>query len=224
MRPFPRPCLMLVTEPSPRLPQIVSEAIAGGVDIVQWRDKSAAIDTLDVAWSVLEAIAEQALMIVNGQPNYSPYLVRKISTDGVHLPENSLYSPDRVRPALAGGLAGCSVHSVAKARQAASEGADYLVAGTIFASQSHPDLAPAGLGFLREVCAAVSIPVLAIGGVTPENAGACLEAGAAGVAVLSPIMRAADPKSAAQEFRMALDEAWEKLAPSPNSGGVGEMA
>lgn len=210
MTPFLRPCLMLVTEPSPRLPQIVSEAVAGGVDIVQWRDKSLTTEAFDMVWSVRETIGERALLVVNGQPDYSPYLVRKIGADGVHLPENSPFSVEQARPANAGGLAGCSAHSVARARQAASEGADYLIAGTIFASQSHPDAAPAGLDFLREVCAAVAIPVLAIGGVTPENAGACLEAGAAGVAVLSPIMRAKNPESAAQAYRTALDEAWEK--------------
>jgi len=201
---------MLVTEPSPRLPQIVSEAVAGGVDIVQWRDKSIASDSFDAARNVREAIGERGLMVVNGQANYSPYLVRKISADGVHLPENSPCSVEQARRAVAGRLAGCSVHSVARSRQAASEGADYLVAGTIFASRSHPDIAPAGLDFLREVCLAVSIPVLAIGGVTPNMVVDCIKAGAAGVAVLSPIMRAKNPESAAQAYRTALDAAWEK--------------
>jgi len=103
---------------------------------------------------------------------------------------------------------GRSVHSVEAASEAAAQGADYLVAGTIFASQSHPDRSPAGLGFLRDVCAAVSLPILAIGGVTPQNLKLCLEIGAAGVAVLSPIMRATDPQAAAQTYRAALDSNW----------------
>ncbi len=205
---LPRPCLMLVTEPSPRLAEIVAGAVAGGVDVVQWRDKRSVPETFDTAWRMREVIGPPCLMLVNGQPNYSPYLVRKVSADGVHLSEDSRYSVKSCRLAVVGGLVGRSVHSVTSAQAAAEEGADYLIAGTIFASQSHPEIVPAGLDFLRDVCAAVSLPVLAIGGVTPENTGDCIRAGAAGVAVLSPIMRAADPKAAAQAYRAALDGAW----------------
>ncbi|MBV9850440.1 MAG: thiamine phosphate synthase [Armatimonadetes bacterium] len=213
---LPRLCLMLVTEPSPRLPEIVAEAVAGGVDIVQWRDKNAAPEAIfDAAWGVREVTRQRSLLVVNGWPLYSPSLVRKIGADGVHLPGNSPHSAEGVRRAIAGGLVGRSVHSLASAQQAQEEGADYLIAGTIFASQSHPEVEPAGLGFLRQVCAAVSVPVLAIGGVTPKNAGECLAAGAAGAAVLSPIMRAANPCGAARAYRQALDAAWKEIAPQP---------
>lgn len=210
MTQLPQPCLMLVTEPSPRLPQIVAQAVAGGVSIVQWRDKEPAPETFDIAWRLREIAKGHCLMVVNGQSSYSPYMVRKVSADGVHLPEDSGYSVGMCRAAIVSGLVGRSVHSVKAACEAAAQGADYLVAGTIFASQSHPDRPPAGLGFLRDVCAAVSLPVLAIGGVTPQNLGLCLEAGAAGVAVLSPIMQASDPQASAQAYRTALDEAWSK--------------
>jgi thiamine monophosphate synthase len=81
-----------------------------------------------------------------------------------------------------------------------------MIAGTIFGSASHPGVRPAGVGFLREVCAHVRRPVLAIGGVTPENATECLRAGAAGVAVLSPLMDAADPAAVAARYRAAMCE------------------
>lgn len=129
---------------------------------------------------------------------------------GVHLPEGRLTVEATRRILSPGDLVGRSVHSVDAACEAAAQGVDYLVAGTIFASQSHPDRPPAGLGFLRDVCAAAPVPVLAIGGVTPQNLKLCLEAGAAGVAVLSPIMRATDPKAAAQAYRVALDGNWKK--------------
>jgi thiamine-phosphate diphosphorylase len=129
---------------------------------------------------------------------------------GVHLPEGRFTVEATRRILSPGSLVGRSVHSVEGAEKAADEGADYLLTGTIFASQSHPGLPPAGVGFLRDVCAAVSLPVLAIGGVTPQNLGLCLNAGAVGVAVLSQIMQASDPQAAAQAYRTALNEAWSK--------------
>lgn len=201
---LPRPCLMLVTEPAPRLPEIVAEAVAGGVDVVQLRDKRAEPSALfETAWDLHELIEKKALLVINGSLSHA--LVRKTDADGVHQPS----SVADARILIGDRLIGRSVHSVEAGLVAAKEGADYIIAGTIFASQSHPEIAPAGLDFLREVCAAIFIPVLAIGGVTPENTGACLRAGAAGVTVLSPIMRADDPKAAARAYREALDRAWE---------------
>jgi len=204
---LPRPCLMLVTEPSPRLPQIAGEAVGGGVNVVHLRDKRAAAHGLKVTFKGLgQSLRTGTIVVVNADWQRAV----GFGARHIHLPEQSA-PVGVIRHHLgAGALVGKSAHSVEAALKAASQGADYIIAGTIFASQSHPDVEPAGPDFLREVCAAVSIPVLAIGGVTPENLGACLEAGAAGVAVLSPIMRAADPKAAAQRYRAALDAAWEK--------------
>lgn len=204
---LPRPCLMLVTEPSPRLPQIAGEAVGGGVNVVHLRDKRAAAHGLKVTFKGLgQSLRSGTIVVVNADWQRAV----GFGARHIHLPEQSA-PPGVIRHHLgAGALVGKSAHSVEAAQKAASQGADYIIAGTIFASQSHPDVEPAGLDFLREVCAAVSIPVLAIGGVTLENLAGCIEAGAAGVAVLSPIMRAADPKSAAREYRAALDAAWEE--------------
>ncbi len=198
---------MLVTEPGERLVSVVTQAVDGGVDIVQWRDKRKSIGKRSRFLSDLGAVTkDRAILITNGdwEANF------RAGARHIHLPEQS--APVGVVRFRAGSGAriGKSVHSVAAAQQAERDGADYLVAGTIFASSSHPEIEPAGLDFLRQVCAAVAIPVLAIGGVTPENLGDCMEAGAAGVAVLSPIMRADDPRAVAQQYRAALDGAWEK--------------
>jgi thiamine-phosphate diphosphorylase len=103
---------------------------------------------------------------------------------GVHLPENDL--PVAAARALLGDgrLLGRSVHSVEAARQAAQEGADYLLFGPVFATASHPGRPARGLAALAEVAAAVPVPVLAIGGVNAERARACQEAGAAGFAAI----------------------------------------
>ena len=76
------------------------------------------------------------------------------------------------------------VHSPAAATAAESEGADYVVYGPIWASASHPGVAPVGIDALVEVVRAVGVPVLAIGGVTPERVAECHDAGAAGYAAI----------------------------------------
>ena len=103
---------------------------------------------------------------------------------GVHLPEDDL--PPAAARALLGDrrLVGRSVHSVEAARQAADEGADYLVFGPVFESGSHLGQPAAGLEALRRVAGAAGVPVLAIGGVDAGRAAACLEAGAAGFAAI----------------------------------------
>jgi len=78
-----------------------------------------------------------------------------------------------------------SVHSPEEARQAEAVGAGFLIAGHIFATGSKPGVPPRGLGFLREVCGSVRIPVFAIGGITTGNAQQCLDAGAAGICRMS---------------------------------------
>ena len=212
---LPQPCLMLVTEPSPRLPQIAGEAVGGGVNVVQLRDKRPAAHGLRLTFKGLgQSLRSGTIVIVNADWQRAV----GFGARHIHLPEQSA-PVGVIRHRLgSGALAGKSAHSVEAAIRAASQGADYIIAGTIFASQSHPDIEPMGLDFLRDVCAAVSIPVLAIGGVTPDNLGACIEAGAAGVAVLSPIMRATDPKAAAQAYRAALDAAWEERTHPDASG------
>ncbi len=84
---------------------------------------------------------------------------------------------------------GCSVHAVEEARVAEKLGASYLVAGHIFATDCKKGVPPRGLDFLKEVCGSVKIPVYAIGGISPENMPHALNAGAAGVCVMSALMR-----------------------------------
>lgn len=197
-----QPCLMLVTEPHPNLREVVGQALAGGVNTVQLRDKAAQrFELMATAQELRPLVQPPNLLIVNG--DYGA--VARAGADGTQMSR----APTRTIAADGGrGLLGVSVHSAADAREAEQLGADYLIAGTVFASQSHSDVAPQGLDYLRDVCAAVSIPTLAIGGITPARVGICINAGAAGVAVLSPIMRADDPEAVAREYCLALDAAW----------------
>lgn len=105
---------------------------------------------------------------------------------GLHLTENSI-APDRWRSiAPPGFLIGVSCHTVDQVRRAAQNGADYVLFGPVYAPLSKAsDLPPRGLTGLAEAVQSVEIPVLALGGITRENAAACIEQGAAGIAAIS---------------------------------------
>lgn len=116
---------------------------------------------------------------------------RRLGVGALHLPMTAL--PPR-RDLLAGiARIGCSVHSRDEAIRAEGWGADYLIAGHVFATGSKAGLPPRGVDFLADLCRSVSIPVFAIGGLTPERMPAILDAGAAGACVMSQAMTAADP-------------------------------
>ena len=99
---------------------------------------------------------------------------------------------------------GASVHSPEEAREAVALGATRLIAGHVFATECKAGLAPRGLSFLRAVCAAVDVPVYAIGGMAPDVLAGVREAGAAGACIMSGLMRAADPAA----LLAACERAW----------------
>ena len=118
----------------------------------------------------------------------------RVLINGVdHLPEN-----------VPGRALGRSVHSVDAALRAEAEGCEYVVAGSVFATASHPGGPVGGVQLIEAVASAVRIPVIAIGGINAANARACIDAGARGVAVISAIFDADDPKRAAEELWRAI--------------------
>jgi thiazole tautomerase (transcriptional regulator TenI) len=109
-----------------------------------------------------------------------------------------------VKQAFPGLRIGCSVHSLEEAKRAEVQGADFLIYGHIFSTESKPGIEPRGITALERLAGGVAIPVIAIGGIKPNQATQVLDAGAAGVAVMSGVVEAVDPLAAAREYEQGL--------------------
>lgn len=128
-----------------------------------------------------------------------------VRAEGFQLGRRSLPLPMVRQLAGEDYLLGASVHSQEEARAAVANGADFLIAGTIFASHSHPGEPPSGLDLLHDIKQTLpAYPLLAIGGITSENAEQAMVAGADGVAVISAILGATDVACAVRELRTAI--------------------
>jgi len=193
---------MLVTDRSlaggaDRLVDAVAAAVEAGVNTVQLREKDLDTHALSaLARRLREAIGGRALLIVNASAD----VMREVVADGLHLPADAPFA----RPA-GQSLVGRSVHSVADAVLAEREGADYVIAGPVYETASHPGVPAAGLRLVSGVVAAVSVPVVAIGGITAARVPGVLSAGAGGVAVISAVLGAKSPRAAASALREALE-------------------
>ncbi len=137
------------------------------------------------------AAAPGAATFVNGRPD----IAQALSLEGVQLRTGDL-SPRDARAIFPRGWLGVSIHTREEARQALDEGADFLLAGTIFPSETHPGTPAAGLTLLDDVVP-LGLPVVAIGGITPDRARAAADAGAYGVAAISALWQARDAAAAA---------------------------
>jgi len=191
--------------------QKIATAAAAGVDWLQIREK-------DLSARDCGLLTRKALQLAARSPAGNARPTRVLVNDrldvalsehagGVHLGETSLPLPEAKRLVKAQAqrldfLIGISCHSLEAARSAGSGGADYLFFGPIFPTPSKAAFgAPHGLERLGEVCRAVSIPVLAIGGITLANASACLAAGASGIAAIRLFQEARDMTSLVQSLR-----------------------
>ena len=131
-------------------------------------------------------------------------LALALDADGVHLGQDDL--PPRVaRPLLRRAMIlGRSTHSVAQARAAQADGADYVAVGSMFPTATKPDFELVGPELVRAVRPHVSAPLIGIGGITPENVADVIRAGADGVAVISAVCAAPDPALATRRFLDAI--------------------
>ncbi|MDF9747634.1 thiamine phosphate synthase [Natrinema salsiterrestre] len=185
---------------------VVSAAIDGGIDVVQLREKgTSARSRYELGLELRELTAEAGVdLIVNDRVD----IARAIDADGVHVGQSDL--PVGVARDLLGpdAIVGCSTSTIAKARKAEADGADYLGVGAVYGTSSK-DVTDEKVGIgpkrIAEISDAVSIPVVGIGGITADNAGPVVDAGATGVAVISEITAAPDPRAATESLAAAVE-------------------
>jgi thiamine-phosphate pyrophosphorylase len=205
---LPHPTLLVITDRRQArgtLDDTVAAVLAAGGRWISLREK-------DLPAS--ERIDQLARLIALARPRGAKVLVHEdldaalqAGADGVHLPSGS--DPATARRKLGrAALLGVSAHSAAEIQAAAARGADYVTVSPIFASASKPGYGPMlGLPALAALARAVAIPVIALGGVTEVTAAECRAAGAAGIAVMGHIMRAADPSAVTARLIAALQRA-----------------
>lgn len=180
------------------LDRALSEAIGGGCRLVQYRDKGA---TPRVALSRARRFSAAcreagATFLVNDRPD----IALLCGADGCHLGQDDLPVSAARRFVPAGFLLGASTHGAAEARAAQADGADYVGCGAVFPTGTKGDAAAPGLALVREVAGAVSIPVVAIAGITRGNAASVLRAGAAAFAVISDLFEGEGVRERTKEF------------------------
>jgi len=182
---------------------IVRAAVAGGVTCVQLREKSCGTREF-----VDEARAVRALLAGTGVPlivNDRIDVALAVGADGVHLGQTDMLIADARRLTGPGMLIGISAECLEDAVRAQAEGADYIGVSPVFSTPTKTDTAPPlGLDGIAAIRAAVSLPLVGIGGIGPANAAAVIRAGCDGIAVVSAIVSADDPAQAAAELKTTI--------------------
>jgi thiamine-phosphate pyrophosphorylase len=182
---------------------VVEAALRGGARAFQVREKDLSPRQLYPLALELRQLTQAygASLLINDRVD----VALAVGADGVHLTTTSLPATVTRQLLGPGRLIGVSTHSIAEAQTAADQGADFVVFGPVFYTPSKaPYGEPVGLDALRAVRAAVTVPILAIGGVKKANLDQVLAAGADGVAVISAIISADDPTAASQDLLGAL--------------------
>lgn len=205
---LPLPVVMLVTDRRAcgdrKLDDVVAAAVDGGVNVVQLREKDLpGADLYHLATRLRAAVGTRALLLVNERID----VALAADADGVQLGAAAI--PCEVaRELLPEKLIGRSVHDTARAADAVAKGADLLLVGTMFASRSHPGSLPNGPTLVRKIATMTPTPLIGIGGITAANAAQVIGAGASGVAVISEILTALDPREAAAGLVGVVQDAW----------------
>ena len=201
-------CLYAVTDSmwlgNRTLPEVVKEALEGGATFLQIREKN-------LAYPEFVKLATEVKAVTDAY--HIPYVVdddvelaKEIDADGVHIGQSDLALVEARRVLGPDKIIGVSAHSVAEAIEAERNGADYLGVGSVFTTSTKLDAEAVSKATLKEICEAVSIPVVAIGGIQKDNMLQLKGTKVDGVAVVSAIFAAPDIQQAAKELRMTADE------------------
>lgn len=185
--------------PPERLVAAVTQAIEGGAALIQYRDKGG-----DLPRRLSQALALAQLCRTRRVPlivNDDAPLAERVGAAGVHLGRDDMPIADARRLLGHDAIVGVSCYnSLAMAVSAEAQGADYVAFGAFFPSPTKPEAVRAEASLLRRAGAQLRCPMVAIGGITPHNGAALLEAGAAALAVISGVFGEADAAAAARRY------------------------
>jgi thiamine-phosphate pyrophosphorylase len=206
--------LYLITDRKSCLPKTLSDvirtAVSAGVRAVQLREKDFSMEEMRAQVEALSSIVQDrgGKLLVNRASAVGAgdreFVDACGACDGYHLPEDCAVS-EAMHPGEI--LLGISTHSAEQAVGAEKQGASFITFGPIFDTPSKRQYGPPqGCGALAEVAGATNLPVFAVGGITPDNAAECLQAGAHGVAVISAIMNSPDIERVVGRFQAVLGE------------------
>lgn len=182
----------------------VKKALDGGATFVQLREKK-----LDREDFLEEALEIQKLCREYGVPfviNDEVSIAKDIDADGVHVGQSDMEAMDVRKMLGPDKILGVSAQTVEQAITAQKHGADYLGVGAVFATGSKDDADDVSHETLKAICEAVSIPVIAIGGITKENVSELAGSGICGVAVISAIFGQNDIKKATEELKVSVEK------------------
>lgn len=182
----------------------VEQALKGGVTFLQLREKE-----LDDQEFLEEAQVIQQLCRKYQVPfliNDNVALAAKIGADGVHVGQSDMAAGEARAKLGTDRIIGVSARTVEEALEAQRQGADYLGVGAVFHTGSKADAAEVDHQVLRDICRAVDIPVIAIGGITRDNVAQLKHSGICGIAVISAIFAQKNIEAAASELRMLTEE------------------
>jgi hydroxymethylpyrimidine kinase/phosphomethylpyrimidine kinase/thiamine-phosphate diphosphorylase len=221
--------LYLITDHDDRLVERVADALSGGVSVLQYRNKVKDYPSrLAEAKQLRELCASRGVTFI---VNDDPRLAAESGADGVHLGQED-GSVGQAREILGPSkIIGISTHTPEEALQAEAEGADYIGFGAMYPTGSKEVRHMPGPGLLNSVKKAVSLPVVAIGGITRDNAGPVIDAGADAIAVISAVLSHPEPGLAAAELSLLFNrrKAFPRgsvmtVAGSDSGGGAGIQA
>ena len=184
---------------------IARQAIAGGADVIQLRDKVCGCRELIRIGRTLREITKKSgtLFIINDRLD----VALACGADGVHLGQDDICAGVARQLSPPGFIVGISVGTVAEAVRAEQDGADYIALSPVFSTASKYNAGPGhGLDVLRQIRRNVSLPVIAIGGINRDNVREVIAAGADGVAVISGVVGSPDITIAARELKKRIAE------------------
>nr|WP_225988957.1 thiamine phosphate synthase [Peribacillus frigoritolerans] len=193
--------MYLVTEESiaiEELTRIIAESVSGGVSIVQLREKNnSSLSFYEKASALKQLLNELSIpLVINDRVD----IALAVGADGIHIGQDDLPLPVVKKMVPEDMIVGVSVSTLEEALEAERNGADYIGVGSVFPTKTKQDATLMALEDLGEICRGVSIPAVAIGGITADNMSALSDSGLSGTAVVSAIMNADNPKAASESL------------------------